>query len=573
LKRTLPALTEREFDVLVIGGGAFGAAAAWDASLRGLNVALIDQADFGSGASAECFKMVHGGIRYLQHADIRRLRSSCHERSALLRIAPHLVKPLPIVVPTFGRGRKGKLFLGTGMYLYDLLSVGRNAGIKDRSRRIPLTHFMSRHELLEVFPELEQDSLSGGAIFADGQMYNAARLVLAFVKSAERKGATAANYVRAETFLWEDRAVRGVKARDCLGGAEFDIRARLVLNAAGPWAEYLLSDASRFGQHRRGPFSRDAYFIVKRPPRSSYALAVPGQSRDRDTLVSRTARHLFAVPWRDYTLIGVWHRPFRERPNTAMVEDRELDDWIEEMNLSHPALGLRRDEICFACCGLVPFGSNSSDLGELSFGKESRYIDHRHTHGITGLVTLIGIRYTTARADSATALDLLLQQWPGRAPLRAPTARIPLVGGNIDDMAALRAQAMRARPASISVRSVEALLCNHGTEFDALLTRASASAETERLDGTDTLLAEVTHAANCEMAVHLEDVVLRRTNLGSGAHPGRLALEQAAHKLQQLLGWSEQRREQELNATELTLRHHHAVALNTAVDTAVGSPA
>src|SRR5580658_579415 len=122
MKRTLASLTEREFDVLVIGGGAFGAAAAWNASLRGLSVALIDQADFGSGASAECFKMVHGGIRYLQHADIPRLRSSCAERTALLRIAPHLVRPLPIVVPTFGFGRKGKTLLGAGMYLYDLLT-------------------------------------------------------------------------------------------------------------------------------------------------------------------------------------------------------------------------------------------------------------------------------------------------------------------------------------------------------------------------------------------------------------------------------------------------------------------
>jgi glycerol-3-phosphate dehydrogenase len=254
LKRTLPALTEREFDVLVIGGGAFGAAAAWDASLRGLNVALIDQADFGSGASAECFKMVHGGIRYLQHADIKRLRHSCNERSAMLRIAPHLVKPLPIVVPTFGLGRKGKAFLGAGMYLYDLLTVGRNAGITDQSRQIRMTHFLTRHELLQVFPELDQPSLSGGAIFADGQMYNAARLVLAFVKSAMRKGATVANYVRAKAFLWEGRAVRGVKAHDCVDGNEFDIRARLVLNAAGPWAEYLLADASKFGPHPRGYF-------------------------------------------------------------------------------------------------------------------------------------------------------------------------------------------------------------------------------------------------------------------------------------------------------------------------------
>src|SRR5271154_118653 len=135
MQRDLNALAARPFDILIVGAGAFGAAAAWDAALRGLRVALIDQNDFGSGASAECFKMVHGGIRYLQHADIRRLRASCAERSALLRIAPHLVKPLPIAIPTYGHGRQGKAFLAAGMLAYDTLTMGRNAGIRDPSRR------------------------------------------------------------------------------------------------------------------------------------------------------------------------------------------------------------------------------------------------------------------------------------------------------------------------------------------------------------------------------------------------------------------------------------------------------
>jgi len=142
LNRNLPTLANESFDLLIIGGGAFGAAAAWDATLRGLKVALVEQSDFGSGASAECFKMVHGGIRYLQHADIRRLRSSCAERSAMLRIAPHLVNPLPILIPTYGHGRQGKAFLAAGMYVYDLLTVGKNAGIADETRRIKGTQLL-----------------------------------------------------------------------------------------------------------------------------------------------------------------------------------------------------------------------------------------------------------------------------------------------------------------------------------------------------------------------------------------------------------------------------------------------
>jgi glycerol-3-phosphate dehydrogenase len=566
-------LIDREFDVLVIGGGAFGAAAAWDASLRGLSVALIEQADFGSGASAECFKMVHGGIRYLQHGDIRRLRASCRERSALLRIAPHLVRPLPIAVPTFGRGRKGKALLGAGMIAYDLLTAGKNEGIGDAGRRIPATTFLSRSEVLGLFPELQDPSLTGAAVFADGQMYNAARLVLAFIKSATRRGAVVANYVQATEFLWNRQRVRGVRARDCLDGKQLEIRARLVLNAAGPWAEYLLADPDRFGAHRRGPFSRDAYFIVRRAPRSPYALAVPGRSRDRDSIVSRSARHLFAVPWRDVTLIGVWHRSFADRPDTARVEEGDLQRWLAEMNASLPSLGLRRDEVCYACCGLVPFGSESPG-GELSFGKESRFIDHRRTHGVAGLVTLIGIRFTTARGDAATALDLLMQQWHGSAPARAATERIALAGGDVSDFEALRRRALLGKPATLSKRSLEALLCNHGDEFSSVLALAADPAEAGVLGDSSTLVAEVTHAVREEMAVRLEDVVLRRTDLGSAAHPGARALEQAAHRMQSLLGWSDERWRQELDATERQLRWHQAAAtVATTTATTIGSDA
>ena len=559
MKRALDQLAREEFDLVIIGAGAFGAAAAWDASLRGLRVALIEQGDFGGGASAECFKFVHGGIRYLQHGNIKRLRSSCRERSALLRIAPHLVKPMPIVLPTFGSGRNGKAFLGAGMMVYDLLTTGRNAGIRDPTRRIAPAQFLSRTGLLALFPELDQPGLSGAAVFEDGQMYSPPRLVLAFVESAFRRGACVANYVQAAGFLWAGSRVCGVRGRDVLRGDEFDIRARLVLNAAGPWAEYLLGDRQRFGEHRRGNFSRDACFIVRRKPRSGYALAVPGQTRDRDTLVSRDARHLFAVPWRDFTLIGVWHRLFADQPDRAVVEEQELAAWIAEMNASCPALQLRREEVSYANCGLVPFGEAAAGTNELSFGKESRFIDHRQAHGIGGLVTLIGIRYTTARGDAAAALDLLLQQWAGAKPGRSATESTPLVGGDIADVAAFQLSLGRQRPASIADRSLDALVRNHGTEAAVLLKRAVGPGQSATVGGSDTLVAEVTHAVEAEMALHLDDVVLRRTDLGSGAHPGRAALEAAADAMGTALGWTGEQRARELAATSQVLTQHHAL--------------
>ena len=363
LKRNLRELSAETFDLLVVGGGAFGAAAAWDATLRGLRVALVEQGDFGGGSSAECFKMVHGGIRYLQHADIRRLRASCAERSALLRIAPHLVSPLPIVVPTYGHGRQGKVILAAGMYVYDALTIGKNHGIADPSRHIAGTQLLSRRQILALFPDLDQDSLTGGAIFEDGQMFNTGRLVLAFVKSAMSRGAVAANYAQATEFLWDQCRVCGARVHDRIDGSEFEVRARLVLNAAGPWAEYLLQDIAHFGAPQRGDFSRDACFIVNRKPQSRYALAVPGSSRDRDAKVSRAARHLFSVPWHDRTLIGVWHRLFTARPESARVEEAELAAWMAEMNAACPAMRLEREDVSYVNCGLVPFGDGRTAPG------------------------------------------------------------------------------------------------------------------------------------------------------------------------------------------------------------------
>jgi glycerol-3-phosphate dehydrogenase len=212
--------------------------------------------------------------------------------------------------------------------------------------------------------------------------------------------------------------------------------------------------------------------------------------------------------------------------------------------------------VIYANCGLVPFGDGATSVGELSFGKESRFIDHR-THGVAGLVTVIGIRYTTARGDAAIALDLLLEQGPGGLP-RPLTDRVPLAGGDIEDFGALQADARRAVPEEISSSTLGAWLRNYGTEYRVLAGLAQSAEGAERLGGTDTVMAEVHHAVREEMAVRLADVVLRRTNLGSGSHPGLSAIDAAARGMQGLLGWSEAQRAAQVAETECALQHHHA---------------
>ena len=209
MRRNLVELAAREFDVVVVGGGICGAAAAWDASQRGLSVALLERGDFGGETSANSLKVVHGGIRYLQHLDVRRVRESSRERSALLRVAPHLVHPLPVVVPTFGHGLLGAEALGVAFALLNGLTADRNRGISDPARRIPAARLVSRREAATWHPELDVPGFTGAGLFWDGQLYNPPRLVWEFVRTARGRGPWRPSTPRCKAFSDGARASSG----------------------------------------------------------------------------------------------------------------------------------------------------------------------------------------------------------------------------------------------------------------------------------------------------------------------------------------------------------------------------
>jgi glycerol-3-phosphate dehydrogenase len=546
VRRHIATLTEREYDLVIVGAGAFGACAAWEASSRGLSVALLERGDFCHATSANHFKMVHGGIRYLQHADLLRLRESSQERRALLRIAPHLVQPLPIVIPTYGHGRQGKGLLAAGLLLYDLLTCDRNRDQRDPARRIPRGRLLSRQECLALFPDLEPRKLTGAALFYDGQMYNPARLVLSYLRSAVDAGAHIANYLEVTNFLRHNDRVNGVAARDVLSGERLEIRGKVVLNAAGPWAEQLLEHRLSLRLNPPSIYSRDACFVVARRLLGQYALAVQGRTKDPDALVSRQHRHLFIVPWRDATLIGVWHVVHRGTPDTFTVTEEELRGFLDEINEAYPALALTLHDVALWQAGLVLFGEHQVGVTDLSYGKRSRLVDHAVEHHVQGLITLIGVRATTSRGMAVKAIDLVGTHLRRRLP-KSRTTETPIYGGNIEDFSAFLDQAMRQRSPGISPATIRSLVHNHGSEYQRVLTyldRGLCSAAT--LGGTSTLKAEVLYAVREEMAQKLSDVVFRRTDLGTMGHPGEEALRACAALMATEMGWDTPRLHQEL---------------------------
>ena len=574
VRRDIAALAERDFDLVVIGGGIYGISVAWDATLRGLSVALLERGDFVNATSANSFRIVHGGIRYLQHADLPRVRESSHERRTLLRVAPHLVEPLPIIIPTYGHGMQGRSAMAAGFRLYDALTFDRNRGIGDPSRQIPGGRLLPPADVLELFPSVDAHGLTGGALFHDGQMYNPTRLGFSFMRSAVERGCVAINYAEARSLISSGDRVSGVRVRDNLSGDSFDVRARVVVNAAGPWSESFLAGQG-LDLEPAGTYSRDACFIVRRRPTHRFGLAVPGRTRDPDAIVSRKARHLFVVPWRDVTLIGVWHVVHGAAPDRFSVTDEDLEAFIDEINGAHPVLDLSVDDVAMWNAGLVLFGENVPGAADLSYGKRSRVVDHQRTHGIAGLITAIGVRWTTARAVADRVVRLACRQL-GRKPGASETDRTPAFGGSIDDMPGFLSELSRNPPPSLAAAGPAALYRlgrNYGSELD----RIARYAETEpgggdRLGTSDVLRAEVSHAVREEAAVRLGDAVFRRTDLGTAGDPGDDAIVECCDIMASELDWSDERRQRELADVRRVLERRAAPGVSEGAQALAGDP-
>ncbi|NIT55112.1 MAG: FAD-dependent oxidoreductase, partial [Aliifodinibius sp.] len=470
MKRDISQLGEKEYDVVVIGAGMFGVCAAWEAAHRGLSVALVERGDFCGATSAHHFKMVHGGIRYLQHGDIPRIRESSRERSAFLRIAPHLVQPLPILMPTYGHGMKGKEVLGLGMSVYDLITADRNLGIPDHQRKIPGSYFLSSEETLNLFPGIEMENLTGGAVFCDAQMYNPARLALSILHSAVEFGAVAINYVEATGFVQQNGKVTGVRLRDVLDGQPFEVRGKMVLNTAGPWASGLLERTLKIQLNPSPAFSRDAAFVIRRKPEHDHALAAVSKTKDVDVLIDRGGRHLFIAPWldRDYTLIGVWHIVWGESKDKVYVTEEELSDFIKEVNEAYPPLQVSIDEVTMINTGLTLFGESIPGSKRMSFGKRSLLIDHAKTHSLDGLISLIGVRATIARGMAEKAIGVISQKI-GKRVAKSKSQTTPIYGGDMEIFEDYLRNANQKQPYSINEKTMRALVHNHGTQYTRVL--------------------------------------------------------------------------------------------------------
>lgn len=545
--KTLATLAREKFDVVVVGGGIGGACTAWDAAQRGLRVALIEQSDFGGSTSSQSLKVLHGGIRYLQHLDISRLRESCAERGAFLRIAPHLTRPIPFALPTYGLGMRSKLPLRAAFQLLNIFTAGRNAGIRDRQQHIPSPFVMSRHEFLEKFPAFDGPGLTGAGVFYDGQLLNPARIVYSAVRSAQSASATAVNYCAAEKLLIRDGRTEGVVARDTISGETFEIRATIVANMSGPYAPAFNKRAAA-GAPLNVPLSRDMAIVVNRKLLPGMGVGIQTKYKDPDAWLSRGNRHLFMAPWRDYTLIGVHSRVYEGDPYKLIVTEEEIQGFVDEVSEACPGLGVTRGDIAVVNAGLLPFGENAPGSKDLSFGKRSVLVDHGQSGGPEGLVSGMSVRWTMGRLLGEKAVDLILKKLNVAArPCR--TSQTPLAGGDIADREVLINSIQKRAGGAIPQSSVTHLADTFGTLWNEVL---DLEAGHELLADGATLACEVRYAARHEMVVTLADIILRRLDLGTGKMASDAALERCAQIAGEELGWSAERQRAEIQRVKLS---------------------
>jgi glycerol-3-phosphate dehydrogenase len=510
----LERMRTETFDVLVIGGGVVGAGAALDAATRGLSVALVEARDWAAGTSSRSSKLIHGGLRYLEQLNFRLVFEALKERSLLLdRLAPHLVKPVPFLLPLKHRVWE-RLYVGSGILLYDTMG-GR--------RGLPRHRHLTRRGALRHFPSLRPDGLIGAIQYWDGQVDDA-RHTMTLTRTAVHYGAAAANSVRVVDLLREGDQVAGVRAVDLEGGSSLDIRARVTINAGGVWTDDIQEMVGGRGQ-----------FHVRAS--KGIHLLVPRDRIHADTgLISRTEKSvLFIIPWgKSHWIIGTTDTDWNLDLAHPAASAADIDYLLDHANalLQSP---LTHEDIVGVYAGLRPLLAGEAD----ATSKLSR--EHAVVSPVSGLVMVAGGKYTTYRVMAADAVDAAVRALPasGSVPPSC-TEAVPLLGAD-GYVAAWNGRAGIASRSGLHVNRIEHLLNRYGSLLPDLLALIVEDPALGRpLEGASEYLAvEAVYAASHEGALHLDDILTRRTRISIETWDrGVTAAPHVARLVSPVLGWS-----------------------------------
>ena len=521
-------LADADYDVVIIGGGMAGAGAARDLALRGLSVALLDKGDFASATTSVSSKLIHGGLRYLELFDFGLVRESLAERERLRRLAPHLVKPLPFLVPIYRDSSRGLIKVRLGLKLYDWLTPGR-----DRERYRVLRPV----DALSLEPAIRPDDLRGAGFYFDDLLVFPERLCLENVLSACRRGARAFNYCQVLSVVRDARgAPAGVTARDLLTGTVATLGARVVVNAAGPWVDDIreLARITERGRH------------VLRRTKGIHCL-LPRMTERAVYHSTRDDRMIFVIPWRDFSLIGSTDTDFAGDLDRVWATRDEVEYLLAEVRQALPDPRVNADAIVYTYAGVRP----------LSFEEGKRASDVSRAHRIVAeaggrFLSITGTKLTCFRSLAEELGDTITRTLGRRA--RGETAT-RMLDGSDGEMESVEARAwLDVSPdmaaTGLARETLETLVTTYGRLYPRIVDLAGkVPGGAERLCPTNPdVVAQLHHAVQDELTISLQDFMLRRTGIGTSRCQGADCAESIAQRMAALLGWSTRRLDAELEA-------------------------
>ncbi len=541
---TRPVERLREgFDLVIVGGGITGIWVAREAAMRGIRTALVDRGDFGAETSAATTKYIHGGIRYLEQYDFAVVRESLRERRILALGAPHLVEQTRFIMPAWRWSKPNAALLGAGVALYDALSFDRNRDAP-ASLRIPHPRWMSKRSLIAAVPWLDPSGLLGAFAYHDTLNVHPERLLLAYVKSAEAAGAVLVNHCSADGFLVDQRAdrlvVEGVRVTDRISGTAIDVRARVVVNAAGPWIDRVLAT-----------LGRDAGVGVDRSKGVHILTRALGGGVVRDAVFARakSGRHVIVSPWMGKSFIGPTDTPTADEEIRADADD--VRSILETVNstMGRTERSLTESDVELTTVGVRPLIKAPGAEG--TYTASRRHELYHHTdRGIDNVWTIGGGKWTTARATAEEMVDALFEhELRDVRRVRADSRRAAAVGtfAWARDAGPFLADAGRELvDAGLSTRSAEIIARLYGTEYVEILHLVLSDRRLAELLPSGEITAQVVFAVTHEGARTLSDIVDRRLILGTIGRVSADALHTVAGVAGPLLGWDTQRQRDEV---------------------------
>ena len=527
-------LVDADVDVVVIGGGMAGAGVARDLAMRGLSVVLLDRGDFGAGTTSRSSKLVHGGLRYLELFDFALVRESLRERERLRRLAPHLVRPLPFLVPIYRDSTRGLIKVRIGLSLYDWLTPGRD---RERYRVLPAV------DALSLEPALRPDDLRGAGYYFDDLLLSPERLCLENVLSACRHGARAFNYCQVDAITRDSGGVvAGVVARDLLTGATARLGARVVVNASGPWVDAIRARAGVTEQGTR--VLRRTKGIHCLLPRLTERAIYQSTSDDR---------MIFIIPWREFSLVGTTDTDFDGDLDRVHATRDEVDYLLGEARKALPDPRVRREEVVYTYAGVRPL-SYEEGTSATKVSRAHRIVAEEGGH----FISITGTKLTCFRSLAEQLGDRVCRML-GR-PRRSMTATRTLDGVD-EELGQAEARAWLDVSAEMSATgleraTLETLVRTYGRLWPRVIELAGkVPGGAERLcPSNPDIVAELHQAVQDELTVSLQDFLLRRTGIGTSHCQGEDCAEAIGQRMAVLLGWSSRRLDAELQAYESHIR-------------------